>query len=641
MRFHLLRPLLQFATATLLLLTVARIGLTIWQLERVSDAGGIATLLVNGLRMDIILVCQVLVLPAFCLLLLPGVVLASSAFSRLWTVWLATFFSFIAFMEAVTPPYAAFFDARPGRIFFEYLDRPVEVMGLVSGAYLVEGVLALTLMVVGFVFTLVWFKPMPPTLDWSLARRFSITIPLILVLALGARSSTGHRPANPSTVAVTGDQLVNELALSSSYKLLYAVYSMKHESKPGDFYPAMSRDDVLATVKASTFRDPVRYLDAGTTHHTVGQPGGSTPKNIVIVVEESLGARFVSKLGGLPLTPRLDQLAEEGIWFTNLFATGIRSARGLEAIVAGFPPSPARSVLKLGKSQSNFFTMAHLLKSAGYQSHFMYGGESHFDNMRGFFMNNGFDHTFDINDFDTWDFKATWGVSDEDLFNKAHETLSAIDTSFFAVIFSSSFHSPFEFPDGRIELYEEPKQTKHNAVKYADHALGGFIDKAKDSNYWHNTVFLIVADHDERARGASLVPVSSFHIPGVILGDGISPRVFNKVVSQVDLMPTVIGLAGVTGIAPYIGEDIRTWPEDYPGRAIMQFGNNHALMIGDEVVIHRPDLAASQYRFKDKELTPMPLDQDFAKRALATALLPGLLYSEQLYTPMLGDMGSE
>jgi phosphoglycerol transferase MdoB-like AlkP superfamily enzyme len=141
--------------------------------------------------------------------------------------------------------------------------------------------------------------------------------------------------------------------------------------------------------------------------------------------------------------------------------------------------------------------------------------------MRGFFLGNGFHDVVDRQDIAKPKFVGSWGASDEDLFDKAHERLRALHGAqqpFFLLIFSSSNHSPFEFPDGRIELYDQPKQTVHNAVKYADHALGEFLKQARASEYWADTLVLVVADHDTRVYGDELVPVNKFHIPGVILG---------------------------------------------------------------------------------------------------------------------------
>jgi phosphoglycerol transferase MdoB-like AlkP superfamily enzyme len=163
----------------------------------------------------------------------------------------------------------------------------------------------------------------------------------------------------------------------------------------------------------------------------------------------------------------LDALAGKGWMFDHLYATGTRSVRGIEAVVSSFTPTPARSVVKLGKSQHDFFTIADLLHRRGYHNQFIYGGESHFDNMKSFFLGNGFNEIIDQNDYENPNFEGSWGVSDEDLLDRAHEEFIRLHDAgqpFFSLVFSSSNHDPFEFPDGRIALYEQPKQIMPSAV---------------------------------------------------------------------------------------------------------------------------------------------------------------------------------
>src|SRR5690606_11582840 len=152
--------------------------------------------------------------------------------------------------------------------------------------------------------------------------------------------------------------------------------------------------------------------------------------------------------------------------------------------------------------QRNFFTLAQLLKQKGYRSRFIYGGEAHFDNMKGFFLGNGFDELHDLNAFENPAFVGTWGASDDDMFNRLDGLLSKpSDAPTFTLAFTVSNHSPWEYPAGRIEVEGDPA-TAHNTVRSADWALGQFFDKAKASAYWDNTVFLVVADHDSKVHGA-------------------------------------------------------------------------------------------------------------------------------------------
>ncbi len=211
--------------------------------------------------------------------------------------------------------------------------------------------------------------------------------------------------------------------------------------------------------------------------------------NVVIVLKESLGADFVKSLGGLPLTPNLEQLKNEGWWFTNLYATGHRSIRGIEAVTASFPPSPLDSIVKLPRTESSYATLSRIYESYGYKTSFIYGGESHFDNMRNYFLENGMQEVIDQNDYKNPKFVASWGVSDEDLFLKAHEKFTQLkqnNENFFSVIFTSSFHDPFEIPEGKVKLpasiqTDEPRRLA--AAMYADYDLGEFFKWAEKSNF--------------------------------------------------------------------------------------------------------------------------------------------------------------
>ncbi|MDW2313597.1 LTA synthase family protein, partial [Vibrio sp. 1075] len=183
----------------------------------------------------------------------------------------------------------------------------------------------------------------------------------------GARSSLGHRPLNPAMVAFSNDPLLNDLALNSSYSLLFAVNNMKSEKSAEQFYGKMDNQKMLDLVRASSTKIDFDPTLLPTMNNNPATYQGKR-KNLVILLQESLGAQFVGSLGGLPLTPNLDELMQEGWQFTQMYATGARSVRGIEAVTTGFPPSPSRAVVKLSKSQTGFFTIADLLKEQGYHT---------------------------------------------------------------------------------------------------------------------------------------------------------------------------------------------------------------------------------------------------------------------------------
>src|SRR5690606_31972239 len=178
------------------------------------------------------------------------------------------------------------------------------------------------------------------------------------------------------------------------------IYSMKNERSAQDVYGEMSEQEVQETViRAAGITPSDGHKGIPTLHNHGTSRTFQRPRNLVLIVEESLGAQYVGNLGGAGLTPHLDELAQTGWNFTRAYATGTRSVRGLEAISAGFPPSISDAALRLSGAQSNFFTLAQLLKQHGYRSRFIYGGEAHFDNMKSFFLGNGFDDLYEHTSF--------------------------------------------------------------------------------------------------------------------------------------------------------------------------------------------------------------------------------------------------
>jgi phosphoglycerol transferase MdoB-like AlkP superfamily enzyme len=396
----------------------------------------------------------------------------------------------------------------------------------------------------------------------------------------------------------------------------------------------MADDEVIRRVRNGMGLPESAFtnLTIPTLHLQVPKHKRERPLNLVIIIEESLGAQYIQSLGGLPLTPELERLSQKGLWFSRLYATGDRSIRGVEAVLTGFPPTPARSILKLNLSQHGVFSLASLLKREGYATQFIYGGDSEFDNMRGFCLGNGFDRMIDENDFGEHVFHGIWGFSDEDIFNRTHQELLAHgDNPFFTMVFTISNHPPFEFPDGRIDLQGKPKNTLDNAVRYADYALGKFFEQARKAPYWDRTLFLVVADHEDRILGPGLVPVKYFHIPALIIGSDIKPGLYDKVASQIDLPPTLLSIMGIESNHPMQGQDLLQTPENYPGRAIMQFNKSQAYMVGERVVIHTPNKPATQYVFRNDKLKRTQGQPELIRDALAQALWPILAYRQKQY----------
>lgn len=622
----------------LVILSISRIALVAWQWDRVQATGIPITALIQGVRADLILVGYFLAIP---LLLAP--LFAYRHFARLWRIatvsWGTIALVFILFMELSSAQFIMQYDVRPNRLFVEYLAYPKEVFSTLWNGFRTALIAGISLTIgLGLVIFYLLKHASDGTQMWP-ARKLLLVWPFLFVIVfMQIRSTTAHRPANPALFALTGDPMVNSLIINSGWSVLDAVYSMRREAVSSEIYGEFPTEQVFPEVKAAAWLRDYSFTNPKlpTFHFQQAAVKRDKPLNLVIVLEESLGATFVESLGGLSVTPELEKLKNEGWWFEQLYATGTRSIRGIEAVVAGFPPTPARSVVKLSLAQKDFYTLAEGLAQQGYHTEFVYGGEAHFDNMRSFFTGNGFRRVVDIREMHPA-FTGSWGASDEDLFDKSLERLADLHAQgkpFFSLIFTTSNHEPFEFPDGKIALHDPTKQTVNNAVKYADYALGKFMAEAKKHAYWKDTVFLIVADHDNRVYGNSLVPIKKFHIPGLILGADIKPKRVNTIASQIDLGPTLLSLMGVSSAHPMIGRDFAR-DSTTPGRALIQFNNYFAWLEGPSATILRPGQSPllGRYDALTGELDVDTGTPDKAKvdKAMAHVIMPSLLYREQKY----------
>lgn len=664
-RLGVLFPIISTFVICLSILMLSRLSLSLWQSERINDVNGWRAIFLSGLRIDLASLGYLLAIPALvsCLLLNNNTIgEVCSVFLRIWIVaglWL------VVYMEVVTPSFIIEYDVRPNRLFVEYLIYPKEVFGMLWSGYKLELLLGALISIItiyaawkfsryavtGLTFPKWYWRPVMAFLA-------------VLLCFLGARSSLGHRALNPAMVAFSTDPLMNDLILNSSYSLFFSIKQMSAEDDAFKYYGKMDEANIIRLVKESmsgNTRLPHRELLSSENRDLKGVNGkqfninGSSselmptlvnrlasyqgkPKNLVILLQESLGARYVGGLGGLPLTPNLDKLMKESWSFNRMYATGTRSVRGIEAVTTGFSPTPARSVVKLGQSQTNFFTIADLLKNQGYHTQFIYGGESHFDNMKSFFLGNGFSDMQDFATFENPDFVGAWGACDGDLYNKADQQFSQLNQSgkpFFSLVFTSSNHSPFDYPDGVITPYNSPKQTRENAAKYSDYELGQFIKKAKASDYWDNTVFVVVADHDSRAYGNQLVPIDHFRIPAVIFGGGIGYKQDDRLASQIDLPPTLLSLIGIDNLTPMIGHDMTQNIEESKLRAMMQFYKNYAWMDNNnDVVILQPSKSPLGFHY-DAETTQLDskeMPEIMVDKAKANALWGSLAYKKGYYS---------
>ena len=642
-----LKPLFRFILILISIFITSRIALLFWQHSRLND-GDIWPIISGAIRIDLSSIGYLATIGVFILILHVVARPKTELFQRIFTLYGSCVVTVVVIVEASTPAFINQYDVRPNRLYIEYLDYPQEVFSMLVHGHLFAMLSTLLLASLTSVYSYrLLCRAFTQPQSLKKASNLPILLAALIICLFAARGTLNHRPLNPALVYFSQDSLVNSLVLNSTYSVAFALKNMGNEKSASNLYGTMLRQQIIDTVKKASYRKQFVAGNIPTLAHNKPFVSG-VKKNLVIILEESLGARFVGELGGLDITPELDKLYQQGWGFDNLYATGTRSVRGIEAITTGFTPSPSRSVVKLSKSQHNFFSLADVFSQEGYKTQFIYGGESHFDNMKSFFLGNGFNDIVDINHIDNPQFISSWGVSDEDLFNQADKELTKLSNStepFFSLVFTSSNHDPFDIPQGKVSLPKghNPENYKRDlAIKYADYALGKFINKAKTRSYWENTLFLVVADHDVRVFGSEPVPLKSFHIPAVILNSDMKSKRDPRLVSQIDLPVTLMSLLGIDQATPMLGFDLtKSYPVE---RAMMQYYDNFAYLENDRAVILMPNQQTSYWRYNkqtkiQEKNEQLNVDQTLAEKALAHVLFSNLAYTEQLYR--LADKSSD
>lgn len=294
--------------------------------------------------------------------------------------------------------------------------------------------------------------------------------------------------------------------------------------------------------------------------------------NVILVAVESLSADFMTAFGNQEnITPNLDGLTKQSLFFTNLKANGTRTVRGLEALTLSIPPTPGNSIVRRPNNE-NLFNIGTPFKERGYDLKFIYGGYGYFDNMNYFFANNGFE-IVDRAVFDKKEiiFENAWGVSDEDLFNKVIKEADKSQKqgkSFFSFVLTTSNHRPFTYPSGRIEIVS--KSGRKGAVKYTDYAIGKLVADAKKKPWFKNTIFIVIADHCAGSAGNTDLPIWRYQIPGLIYApDIVKPKIFSKNISQIDIAPTLMGIMNFSYKSTFFGQDVLSSKNNLEERAFI------------------------------------------------------------------------
>ncbi|WP_245574829.1 LTA synthase family protein [Aequorivita capsosiphonis] len=367
----------------------------------------------------------------------------------------------------------------------------------------------------------------------------------------------------------------NEISKAGIYSFFAAFQN--NELSYTQFYLTQNIDQSFSRLKEKLVTQNATFLsnDKFSIERKIKSYHPEIKPNIIFICLESFDANFLTHFGNKDkLTPNLDSLLDQSVYFENIYATGTRTVRGMEAIMLSVPPSPGRSIVKR-EENSNLYNIGDVFKEKGYSRTFFYGGDGYFDNMNNFFGGNGFDivdrgrgYLFDdsfkakrknIEDEDVH-FENAWGISDQDIYAqviKEADLSFEVNKPFFNFIMTTSNHRPYSYPENSIDI--PSGNGRNGAVKYTDFAIGEFLNKIKDKPWFSNTVIAIMADHCSSSAGRRELNVGKYHIPAIIYNLPNTPNTKIKAqASQIDFFPTLFGYLGWDYTSNFYGMDINT-----------------------------------------------------------------------------------
>lgn len=494
------------------------------------------------------------------------------------------------------------FESAFNFIAVDYLVYTNEVVGNIFQSYPMIPILTVMFLVT-LLFTwmfskVITFKPVHPV---QIRHRLVKALIYTLLICLS------YMAVEINDTDVTENRYNNEIAKEGGYAFINAF--LHNELDYHQFYPTLPTEVVNRTIHQALQQDNTKWIDSRSIARSVSSDKPEIKANVIIVLMESMGSAFLPgfERGDRQLTPYLTALQEKSVYFSNVYATGTRSVRGIEALTIAVPPLPGMAIVRRPQND-HLYTIGSIFRQKGYETKWIYGGYGYFDNMNAYMQGNGFE-VIDRNNFkeNEIQFSNIWGVCDEDLFGKVIQEADKSYASgklFMNLILTTSNHRPFTYPEGKIDL--PPKISRRDGgVKYADFAIGQFLKEAEKKPWFDNTIFVFVADHTAGSAGKEELNIENHHIPAYIYAPKlIKPAKHDVIMSQIDVLPTLLGLMNFNYESRFFGQDVLQ--PDYQSRFFVSNYQKLGFVRKETEVILKPIKqvvvnGAQQYEsFKDK-----------------------------------------
>ena len=415
---------------------------------------------------------------------------------------------------------------------FLYLDSPKEAMASVSTGFIALRVLAMLV----YAAFMVWLmmKVTPKTLD-KVNKRIGGTLGMLLLgggLFVIIRGGVSESTSNVGQVYFSSNQFLNHSAVNPCFSLISSMGKSKDFASEFNFFEEEKRAELFEGLY------PTKRSDKNVEVLNTKRP------NVLLILMEGFGGAFIEPLGGLPeVSPNLNRLSEEGIFFTQCYANSFRTDRGTVSALSGYLGLPTVSIMKVPAKSRTLPAISEELVKAGYQTDFLYGGDINFTNMKSYLLSKGYQRLTADTDFSLAEQNSNvWGVNDDITGDWLLEQLKQREEGpWFTTWLTLSSHEPFEVPYHRLD------EKIPNAFAYTDECLGKLIDGLKQTDLWENLLIVCIPDHGFCYPQGTTDRGGEFsHIPMLWLGGAIKePMKIDKIMNQTDMAATLLGQLGL------------------------------------------------------------------------------------------------
>lgn len=522
------------------LLRVAFLGYHLAE-SRALTAGVLAGLLLRGARMDISAAGYLAIIPTLLLAVAP--LIPARAMRTTFRAYSYVAIFFAAVLATTDLDIFAKWGARVDSSLLPYLRTPSEAAASAESSPLVWLVVILIALIAIGIYG--YDKIVDAHLAKAQGGRLSrTTLPLLLtgvLLLVPIRGGVQWTPLNPSSTYFSHSDFANQAGLNVAWNFLHSL-TLRDYRTTNPYASAITEPEARRLV------DSLLHTSDASTRKLLRV----TRPNVIVIIWESGTAKVIQRLSGLAgITPHFDSLSHTGVLFDAIYASGNRSAKGLAAILSGWPAQANAPILSSPARAARLPGLAEDLARAGYHTAFYYGGELEFADFKSYLVAHGFDRIVGENDFDRRDWSSKWGAHDHVVLARLFADVRTFPRPFFATLFTLSSHEPYDVPMEPVIAGATEQSKFLNAHIYTDRSLGAFIAKASREAWWDSTLVVIIADHGHplpklpplAGESASML----YHIPMLWLGGALAVRdtVVNVVGSQVDVAPTLLAQLGL------------------------------------------------------------------------------------------------